>query len=321
MAGGLAIAGLLLAAAPAKGEVACGDVIGVHTPKNTKLTEDLLCDTNPALTVARGAQLNMRGFTVECDNISDDGIVLKGARAKLRNGIVTGCFDGVVVAGRGSHQIQRVTSTGNNGNGFIALDGSNGNRFVHNTSFMNSNEGYAVASDHNRFFNNTAADNQDGFLVDGGSGNIFVNNTSKENSNDGFDVGVSFDQSGGNDNRFINNMADNNNEDGFDVAANDNRFNNNDASGNAANGFIINDEGGSQTTGNRNRFRNNTANDNGEAGIAVFGTDNRITRNTALGNNVANGGFFDLFDNDPACDRNVWRRNTFDDAQPASCID
>ena len=75
--------------------VQCGDVITT----STSLTGDLNCVTDPALTVEGPGKLNLREFTVSCTDSANSGIVMTGTRATVQNGTVTGCEEGVLVAG------------------------------------------------------------------------------------------------------------------------------------------------------------------------------------------------------------------------------
>jgi hypothetical protein len=86
---------------------------------------------------------------------------------------------------------------------------------------------------------------------------------------------------------------------------------NNTADNNAGSGIVLD----SNTTGNQ--VHANTTNTNGFDGIrvAVGSTNNVLTANSAEFNLV-----FDLEDNNPNCDDNVWEGNEFNTANPSSCI-
>ena len=75
LTGGLAVL-LILAAGPSRA-VECGDVITTAV----RLGSDLICTTDPALTV-RGGALNLNGFTVVC-NQTRVGVLLDGSGARL----------------------------------------------------------------------------------------------------------------------------------------------------------------------------------------------------------------------------------------------
>jgi hypothetical protein len=79
--------------------VSCGEVLG---PEGVVvLSEDLACDTSPALTVAGPVTFNLRGFTVACDPPGGTGIEVIGSEARVRNGTVENCAVGLVVEGDG----------------------------------------------------------------------------------------------------------------------------------------------------------------------------------------------------------------------------
>ena len=112
-----------MVAGPATAEVVnCGAVLGPGG--SFKLGRNLECDTAPALIVVGPTQLNLKGFTVTCVRASEDdpltnGIEVTGQNAKLQNGLVTGCHNGVVVAGDGHHKLLDVTAEVNEGAGFL----------------------------------------------------------------------------------------------------------------------------------------------------------------------------------------------------------
>lgn len=113
-------------------------------------------------------------------------------------------------------------------------------------------------------------------------------------------------------NDFQGNTSTFNDQHGFTMnGANDNTFRDNNASNNVNGfGFLL-------FTAAGNDVRDNTADANGGGGIgtsAGTGTDNDITGDTAQ-----NNGIVDLQDNNPNCDSNTWKHNTFGSANQA-CI-
>lgn len=278
------IGGLVIGAGPASAQVMCGDTIGVDTPMNAKLRADLLCSTDPALTLAGGARLNMRGFTVECENDGIFGIVLQGAGARLQNGTVAGCFIGVDLAGTGSHHVRKVTSRDNRSEGIEA--DSNDNWLVQNTAYGNGSDGFDTDGENNRLFRNLARDNGDGFELDGNN-NILVRSLAHNND----DKGIDFDGSDGN--RVWFNIVTSNRGPGI----------------------------GLDRRSSSNQIRGNKVKDNDGDGIFVELLEPGEAGNNVVTNNRAFGNATDLVDQNPDCGNNVWRRNRFDTADPASCID
>jgi parallel beta-helix repeat protein len=117
---------LVLAAGPALA-VECGDTITGFA----RLERDLICTTDPALTVDGGV-LDLGGFTIVCDHpppppvppATGVGILLEGEGALLRNGAVTGCFLAVHVLGEGGHTVLDLTASAIDRGVFIESDGN-----------------------------------------------------------------------------------------------------------------------------------------------------------------------------------------------------
>ena len=90
--GGLVLA-LAVSTSPAMA-VKCGDTI----TKNTVLTANLPCKVSPALFVKGPATLDLNGHTVSCttnDGEYSEGITISGKGATIKNGIVSGCINGI----------------------------------------------------------------------------------------------------------------------------------------------------------------------------------------------------------------------------------
>ena len=56
------------------------------------------------MTVVGPAKLNLKGHVVSCDEPKFNGIVFTGKRGMVQNGTVTGCLNGLIVAGEGRHR-------------------------------------------------------------------------------------------------------------------------------------------------------------------------------------------------------------------------
>ena len=74
-----------------------------------RLDDDLICTTEPALTLS-GGRLNLRGHSVICDG-TIEGVVLDGDGAEIANGAIAGCQFAVVAEGVGNHLITDVTAS------------------------------------------------------------------------------------------------------------------------------------------------------------------------------------------------------------------
>lgn len=104
--------------------ISCGDTLGPGG--SFKLDVDLVdCPRDaPALTIVGPVRVNMAGHSVSCgEDANDSGIEITGRRARLSNGEVTGCVDGVLASGLGQHVIWKVTSTQNSNYGFRLVGG------------------------------------------------------------------------------------------------------------------------------------------------------------------------------------------------------
>jgi parallel beta-helix repeat protein len=278
--------GLGVGARPAQANPACGATLG---PGGAfALTGPLTCGTAPTLTVI-SATLDLKGNTVTCTDNTNDGIVLQGTKAKLLNGTVTGCYDGVELQGTGSHQVTNVTSTGNANEGFDEQSGSNANKLSSNTA---SNNGSLVLNhDLSCPFCCDYPTGGIGFFLDGNA-NILRSNTATGNYDDGFELEGNNNNLAGdkaidndpeeiviqcNDNVSVYSTTTDAGEDGFDV----------DGDGNLLSGVIAtgNDDEGVSLCGSNNRVTGSTASNNESHGMALWcGTKNTLSSNTANGN-------------------------------------
>jgi Right handed beta helix region len=183
---------------PSMAAINCGDTIGPN--ESVVLTTDLQCSDSPALILqGPNARLDMDNHEVSCTSTNNNGIVLRGRGARLMNGTVTSCKDGVQVRGRGGHTITNmvaisnaddgfdmgalrgssnnslvnIVATDNGDNGIEVNDGSNGNQF---TNIVASNNGISITGDNNQFTNTTVSGNSvNGIeVVLGGESNLLV---------------------------------------------------------------------------------------------------------------------------------------------------
>jgi len=223
--------------------VQCGDVITT----STSLTGDLNCATNPALTVEGPGKLNLREFTVSCTDSANSGIVMTGTGATVQNGTVTGCNNGVLVAGIGGHRVLKVKAEGN-------VDGidanSENNHIVKNETIDNMNDGIELDGDNNHAVDNFVSGSGDEGIAVDGDGNSITKNTVVDTENDG-----------------------------ICVDGDENRITRNNVSQSGDNGIEIDGDGGNKVTGNR-------SDDNVDSGIAVLAgsENNNLSFNNASGN-------------------------------------
>jgi parallel beta-helix repeat protein len=223
---------LLPSSAPAQ---RCGSTIG--RDEKVILTGDLgPCDGVAAAIVVDSGTLDLGGFTVGCADTNADGdlpqgIVLVGRHARVTNGRVVGCSNGIGLAGAGKHLVQGVTITGSADDGVDVAMGDK-NRLVGNTSSNNGSDGIYLRTDRNKV-----------------SGNV-----TNGNAEDGIDV-----PSTGDHNRIVGHRAEGNADSGVEVGGTGNKIALAMANGNGGDGILLG--------GSRNKVRGGTSSGNGETDI------------------------------------------------------
>jgi parallel beta-helix repeat protein len=292
---------LAMAAAPALA-VECGETV----TGRARLDRDLVCTTDPAVTVD-GGRLDLNGFTVVCDHAPDQpsvGILLEGSGARLRDGAVTGCLVAVHLAGEGGHTVRRLTASA-------------------------TNQGVLIESDGNRLLDShILRAPEDAAVQVNGSDNLLRGNLVAGGGDQGFEVN-------GNDNRIVDNRIGAEAE-GVQLRGVRNHVLRNQIIGAADRGIDV--RGTEAPTGahviignlivdgvdgiallessNGNRISRNAIYGHSDQGIFVGTFDNTIQRNRVLLNRV------DLQDNTPGCDDNLWQGNVFETPiSDADCID
>jgi parallel beta-helix repeat protein len=302
----------LLVGAPATLAVECGDTL---TGGSVKVYENIgPCVESPALTVEGPVNVNFNGFTLDCGQAST-GISIIGQNAKVQNGTVANCEDGIVINGDGRHQVlkMRVTSDQVAGDRGVRVRSDN-NHLVQNVAQGFNGEGFRVEGEANRLVNNAALNNSGhGFRLRGNGEHELVNNVADGNGEEGFRL----DSDG---NRLVNNRAINNGDEGFrarDGAGNS--LVNNRAEGNGA----TDGEAGFRIQSDENLLRNNAAVGNVGDGILLYvdQDEGESPENNEIAHNTArNNGVTDLVDENPDCDNNVWFKNSYD-TRNQDCVD
>lgn len=309
----------MLAASGSAHAISCGDTLGPGG--SLVLSEDLVCGTSPALTIEGMVDVDLQGHTVACAlnnqaTLTGTGIRLEGSKAFLHDGRVEDCHRGVVVAGEGSHRLERLTVTSApevDGDDHVAIE---------------------VQSDHNRIMYNTVeAYAGEAYRLDGANGNMLKYNLARNNGDHGYRVRL------GRRNMFLKNTAQGNVGEGFRSQDRDNRFESNTATFNGDEGIRLRD-----ASAQNNLIVGNTVKDNGlspcnpladtpdiNPGIAVTrdARNNQIKNNTIKGNcvgiglekdsqnnkirknNVSKSQLFDMIDANKNCGNNNWRKNKF----------
>jgi parallel beta-helix repeat protein len=298
---GLCVAiAMLLTTTRSVAAVDCGEVLtGVE-----RLDQDLICTTDPALTLS-GGRLNLGGHAVICDG-TVEGIVLDGAGAQVLNGAVAGCQFAVLVEGAGNHLVADVTASvrdpvPDDEEGAEGLRvSSDGNRLVRNRVLLGGTNAIRINGAGNSVVGNTVGGSERGIRIDGTENDI-TNNVIAG-------VGEGIEVRGAS-NRITRNQIAGAVDQGIELRGAGNRVVGNltiDAVGDGI--TIFSDE---------NLIDGNGAFSNDDDGIIMIETfgNNQIVNNRALGNGT------DLTDQNPDCDDNVWADNTFGSADPEDCID
>jgi len=121
-------------------DVKCGDVLEGGA---FKLTGDIVCESgDAAITLKDRARLNLNGYAVRCNQTKLIGIVLAGSEAKVINGSVSECRDGIVVTGD-RNLIMDVAADNNERRG-IRIDGGNENLLFKCSAENNAREGFKI---------------------------------------------------------------------------------------------------------------------------------------------------------------------------------
>ncbi|WP_444942410.1 NosD domain-containing protein [Microbulbifer sp. ZKSA004] len=163
--------------------VDCGDTI--TTPE--VLDQDLVCSTEPALTImGPTGSLDMAEYTLRCDG-SAVGIQIDGVAAFLSNGVVTLCDIGISLDGTGAHNIQAIRVDGTDISG-IAVN-SSFNSVIQSGIFKNSGTGIFITGDNNNVSSSSILDNLENGIQLEGNNNLIVSNEISRSTLNGILIG------------------------------------------------------------------------------------------------------------------------------------
>lgn len=297
--GGALAVGVLAICLASQGAEAAPDCGAVITGSES-LERDLICITDPALTID-GGRLNLNDFAVICDGTST-GVVIEGQGARLTFGAVTGCEVAVVVGGIGDHLVRRVAASG-------------------------SSQGILVESDRNRILDNVVLRGaEDAAIQVDGSENRLSSNTVTGSLDQGFEIR-------GNRNLITRNRVGGIAE-GVELRGAGNQLWHNDIVGATDTGIEVRDGADGNVIGfnriadgaadgitvrsHRNLVRANAIQGSGDQGLFVF---EGASGNTFEDNRVLGSGTTDVVDQNPKCADNLWRDNTFVTALSDDCIE
>ena len=278
------------------GHVTCGQTILVSTVLDSNLGP---CGSGLVIG-ASNITLDLNGFTISGGPAGEGtpGILLDGVSGvTVKNGTVTQFDAGVAIEG----------GSGNTVTGIRALN----NR----SDFGDYGDGIVMfVSNSNRIINNQVRNNGpwDGIGVVRGAFNVIDGNQITDNNQSPTNTaGIRLENLGfnaSNDNGVTNNLVTNSGTFGIQVFAGGsrNQIKSNQVVNNTLDGITV-FAGGNNNVIEANRVQGNRANGiriRAAAGNFPGPTGNQILRNIAFGNTT-----FDLRDDQPNCDGNVWRGN------------
>jgi len=227
------LAGLLLSIPlVAAAQVTCGTTVG---PKQKVTLSGNVgpCDGVDAAIVVDSGSLDLAGFGVSCSDLDGDGdvpqgIVLTGKKSKVMGGSVTGCSNGVGLAGQGKHTVLGMTVQSSGDDGIDVLAQAEKNRIMGNTSSGNSDDGFYLRSSKNKVADNVSTGNgADGFDLPTSAGkNKLTRNRADGNEDSGIEVS-------GSKNKLVLSSASQNGGDGIYVGGSKNKVSGGASMGNA----------------------------------------------------------------------------------------
>ena len=277
----------------------CGDTL---ENGRFELRKNLNCEEGPAITIDGPAKLNLNGHTISgngnnvCIQINEEG-------AKVWNGTVTNCTDGVVIAGTGRHQVFRIISMYNNKTGFkvdshdnwltdneaignskenfLIEEESDNNQLIKNKAVDGADKGYYVRGSNNRLYKNKAIGNLDDALrINNGTDNIVIHNIFKDTESE---AGVKIDSKG----NIVRKNFIKQNDRGIRIRSNDNEVIKNIIINNGKEGIRVELENDTELPSSNNTISSNIISNNGQEGIRV----EESSLNTISSNIIKNNGF------------------------------
>ena len=261
----------------------CGDMITSHAV----LYNDLECSgsSGVALTLLKGASLNLNGKKL-IGNESNNCIEITGDGAKVWNGTVMNCRDGILITGE-SNEILQVEVRDNNRVGIHILGGSS-NEISLSTVNNNSREGvYIEKGNRNRIDQSTVNNNgREGIYIEGGNRNRIDQSTVNNNGREGIYIQRpnSNEMEGGDNNEISRSIVNNNRRQGIHIEGGEsNRISRTIVENNARHGIQIElielENSGGTAGGNNNEISRSTVRGSCRDGIEIVGNKNLVLHN------------------------------------------
>ena len=242
-------AGLFAVATPVHAQIACGDTIGKG--QTVTLTADLgPCDGVESAIIIDSGVLDLGGHTLSCADTNGNGrfsygLDIRGKKAVVRNGTVTGCIDNVYVAGS-RQTVEGITATAAQRYGIYVASTSSKNRIAGNTVTGNAGDGLqARGSKHTIEGNSASGNGEDGIDITQTTKVKVTGNTSSGNADDGFEVT-------GSKNKVTGNTSTGNGDDGIAVGDRKNKVIGNTSTGNTNTDILA------EEPCTNNKFKDNT---------------------------------------------------------------
>ena len=188
--------------------VSCGAILenGYY-----KLTGHLTCPNKPAILITGPAKLNLNGKTLSGVDKKNVCIQIEGDGARVWNGTVTNCKDGILIDNSNRNKVIGVKACNNDRRGF-KIDGTdsdyegNENMLDKCLATDNGRQGISIEEgDGNVVEKCSATDNgQQGFSIEEGDGNKICHSKAIANCRDGIEIDA------GRDNLIIDNFVEDN---------------------------------------------------------------------------------------------------------------
>ena len=188
----------------------------VEAPAKINLRLDVL-KKDPAIKITGPVRLNLNGYILSGNEPEDEFknvcIQIKGNGAKVWNGTVANCEDGIEIKGD-RNRIISVTSSDNDKRGFRVRGDKN--LLFNCTATNNGRKGFSIEGEEDNLEVTEKADDnlllkclaeyngQQGFVIEIGDGNKIYDNSAIANCRDGIEI------NGGSENHITNNIVEDN---------------------------------------------------------------------------------------------------------------
>ena len=173
------------------GALECGDTILPGQKVRLEANVGPCTEATGGITIVGPAKLDLNGFAVTCLlhaelHHNPPGIRIIGEAARVQNGRVVACGNGVEVHGQGRHRVKKVEVAVSGRDGFN-ID-SERNVLKDNQAIQCRDDGFEVLSERNILKKNLAVDNLGYGIVVGGHSHRIIRNEAVDNGDGGMVV-------------------------------------------------------------------------------------------------------------------------------------